>query len=66
MARKLDYDVMQLPARDAEALRVVLNKRDDKGWELVTMALTPNTSALIAVFKREYKQTAGEPAIAHG
>ena len=65
MARKHHYDVTELPVDNAQSLCDALNKRDEDGWELVTAALTPR-GALLAMFKQDYKPTAGEPAVAHG
>jgi hypothetical protein len=56
MARTWDYNVVDLNTSDGESIRNTLNERDQDGWELVTVTLTPSTpAALIAVFKQDHK-----------
>jgi hypothetical protein len=56
MARKWEYNVLDLATTDRESIRGELNEADEMGWELVAVALAPKLAdpVLVGVFRRPY------------
>jgi hypothetical protein len=65
MARKWEYNVVDLATTDGDLIREELNQADALGWELVSMALAPRTDPmLVGVFRKPYERAEADRLVA--
>jgi hypothetical protein len=66
MARKWEYNVVDLATTERESMRDELNEADEMGWELIAVALAPKLAdpVLVGVFRRSYVLAASDPLVA--